>query len=180
MEVNIVFKQGGSKTIYDYNYNKKKNYRKYVDVCRVLKYVTDPDKRKSINICGKFNLYSEMASNQADEMRKLLHCFEKKNGYKIRHFCFNVESISSKVLRNPKFETALRKTLKYFKDYPAVYALHEDAQNKHIHVVVCSVSVTGKTLDLSDKYLAKFAEHFEKKLDVFYPKHAKVKIILYT
>lgn len=101
----------------------------------VLHYILNPYKVKH-GYCGSVNVDTQ---NPAADMQRVSERFGKTSGVQLRHFFL---SFLPSEVDDPRTANAIGLSiLKFFEsEYQAVYAVHEDAANINIHIVINSVS----------------------------------------
>lgn len=88
-------------------------------------------------------------------MKQISAHFKKENGVQIRHFIISFEPYE---LSNPLIvnEIAMHVMRYLGKEYQAIYAVHENTESLHIHIVMNSVSYID-----GHRYRGTRAEHYE-------------------
>ncbi|MBR3870280.1 MAG: relaxase/mobilization nuclease domain-containing protein [Clostridia bacterium] len=91
----------------------------------------------------------------AGSMKQISAQFKKGNGVQIRHFIISFEPYE---LSNPLIvnEIAMHVILYLGKEYQVIYAVHENTESLHIHIVMNSVSYID-----GHRYRGTRAEHYE-------------------
>ena len=91
----------------------------------------------------------------AGSMKQVSAHFQKETGVQIRHFIISFESYE---LSNPLIvnEIAMHVVRYLGKEYQAIYAVHENTESLHIHIIMNSVSYID-----GHRYRGTKAEHYE-------------------
>lgn len=142
---------------------KKDDYRKPDDVKNVIAYILRKDKRKRDDIWGSFGVYSESASGMAADFDKLKCLYGKSDGLQLKHLVLSWGGRPD--MSRKKLRKKIKRTMGFWgKSYQLVYAVHEDRlpESWHIHIVLNSVSNTGKKIQITSKNLKKFMRSFNK------------------
>ena len=103
----------------------------------------------------------------------------KKGGYLIRHMSVSFGDEPFQNFSRKTFVKKFERVLKCFDGIQAVYALHENTDIKHIHIVFNTVSIYGNRLNLNKKALNKFVNQLEQTFGKCYSDAAKVPVVLY-
>ena len=101
----------------------------------VMDYIFNPDKSK----CALYGFYQVDPMNPSKSMRDVAEAFGKTNGIQIRHY---IISFTKYEMREPIIvDQIAQKISTYFQDqYQCVYAIHEDTEYLHIHLICNAVS----------------------------------------
>lgn len=175
MEVIIISKYVKS----NYRYSNTKNYKNSGDVERLIKYVSNKNKRKDLDICGCINLIETEPDKMVLEMEKVKEIYDKQDSYQIKHLCIYIGESLLLRLSKRKFIRLFERVLGYFKGIQIVYAMHESTDHLHIHLALNTVSIYGNRLDLSKKKLNGFKDKFKSVFEKYYRVDDKVFIILF-
>lgn len=143
--------------------NGKGKYHDLNSKKEVIDYILDD--KKVIN--GYFNMMYVNPANPDLSMQDTAASFGKENGVQLRHFVvsFDRSEVSSPVVAN---QIAYEFMCYIAQRYQVVYAVHEDAEQLHFHIVFNSVSyVTGQ------RYRGTKWEHYGllKELKIIAMKH---------
>ena len=109
-------------------------YRESDAIARVVHYIMNPYKARHY-----YGVYGADIHNPAASMNMISEQFGKANGVRLHHF---VISFYPNELRDPIIvdEIARRFAECLACEYQMVYAVHEDKEQLHIHIVINSVS----------------------------------------
>ena len=113
------------------------------------------------------------------EMQKVKSVFEKKQGYQIKHMSISFSDEPFQKLSKKSFIKKFERVLGYFDGVQAAYALHENTDVKHIHIVFNSVSIYGHRLNFNKKALKGFIKQLEKTFGECYSETAEMSVVLY-
>ena len=103
-----------------------------------LKYIMDPDKTEDGRYIGGSNCFPENALEQMLETKRHFGKLDKRQGY---HFIISFEE--EEITENTAFELVGEFVKEYLgKDYEAVYAIHNDTDHIHGHIIFNSVRCT--------------------------------------
>ena len=103
-----------------------------------LKYIMDPDKTEDGRYIGGSNCFPENALEQMLETKRYFGKLDKRQGY---HFIISFEE--EEITENTAFELVGEFVKEYLgKDYEAVYAIHNDTDHIHGHIIFNSVRCT--------------------------------------
>ena len=177
MEFNIIFKYGGDPTAS--KFSKLSNYRWSGDEKRLIKYIMNKEKRTDLDIYGSINMIETSPKKMALEMEKVKSVFEKKGGYLIRHMSVSFGDEPFQNFSRKTFVKKFERVLKCFDGIQAVYALHENTDIKHIHIVFNTVSIYGHKLNFNKKALKEFLKQLELAFGESYSETAKIPVVLY-
>ena len=102
---------------------------------QVLRYILNPYKTPS----GYIGSIGITGDNYAQEMNNVSVSFGKVDGVQLRHFIISFESWE---VKDPKIAYIIGLDIARFlgREYQAVFSVHEDSEQLHIHLVVNSVS----------------------------------------
>lgn len=103
-----------------------------------LKYIMDPDKTEDGRYIGGSNCFPENALEQMLETKRHFGKLDKRQGY---HFIISFEE--EEITENTAFELVGEFVKEYLgKDYEAIYAIHNDTDHIHGHIIFNSVRCT--------------------------------------
>ena len=103
-----------------------------------LKYIMDPDKTEDGRYIGGSNCFPENALEQMLETKRHFGKLDKRQGY---HFIISFEE--EEITEDTAFELVGEFVKEYLgKDYEAVYAIHNDTDHIHGHIIFNSVRCT--------------------------------------
>lgn len=103
-----------------------------------LKYIMDPDKTEDGRYIGGSNCFPENALEQMLETKRHFGKLDKRQGY---HFIISFEE--EEITEDTAFELVGEFVKAYLgKDYEAVYAIHNDTDHIHGHIIFNSVRCT--------------------------------------
>lgn len=117
------------------SFNGKGNYRNENAMELVKDYIFNPCKA----ISGYLGGYGVSCQCPAESMMIISEKFGKKNGVQLRHYAL---SFALYELNNPKIANEIGYRISAFigKEYQTLYAVHENRDHLHIHIVANSVS----------------------------------------
>ncbi len=156
-----------------------KIYQNPGDVERLIKYVMDENKRKELDIYGCINLIETEPHEMAMEMEKVKEIFDKQESYQIKHLCVDVGKTPFEKLKKQRFIYLFERALGYFRGVQIVYALHENTDILHIHLILNTVDIYGARLDLSDNKINGFKENFKKIFEKYYGNETVLMLLFY-
>lgn len=103
-----------------------------------LKYIMDPDKTEEGRYISGSNCFPENALEQMLETKRHFSKLDKRQGY---HFIISFEE--EEITEDTAFELVGEFVKEYLgKDYEAVYAIHNDTDHIHGHIIFNSVRCT--------------------------------------
>ena len=103
-----------------------------------LKYIMDPDKTEDGRYIGGSNCFPENALEQMLETKRHFGKLDKRQGY---HFIISFEE--EEITEDTAFDLVGEFVREYLgKDYEAVYAIHNDTDHIHGHIIFNSVRCT--------------------------------------
>ena len=103
-----------------------------------LKYIMDPDKTEDGRYIGGSNCFPENALEQMLETKRYFGKLDKRQGY---HFIISFEE--EEITEDTAFDLVGEFVKEYLgKDYEAVYAIHNDTDHIHGHIIFNSVRCT--------------------------------------
>ena len=103
-----------------------------------LKYIMDPDKTEDGRYISGSNCFPENALEQMLETKRHFGKLDKRQGY---HFIISFEE--EEITENTAFELVGEFVKEYLgKDYEAIYAIHNDTDHIHGHIIFNSVRCT--------------------------------------
>lgn len=103
-----------------------------------LKYIMDPDKTEEGRYISGNNCFPENALEQMLETKRHFGKLDKRQGY---HFIISFEE--EEITEDTAFELVSKFVKEYLgKDYEAVYAVHNDTDHIHGHIIFNSVRCT--------------------------------------
>lgn len=141
--------------------NGKGNYKNENAKELVLNYILNPYKTPHNYIGG---VAVDMTS-PAESMMYVSKQFKKENGVQLRHF---ILSFSPEELTNPEIAycIGLKVVRELGKEYQAVFAVHENAVNIHIHIICNSVSyIDGRRYYGTRKEFCEFKRNLDRILN---------------
>lgn len=107
-------------------------------LANVLKYIMDPDKTEDGRYISGSNCFPENALEQMLETKRHFSKLDKRQGY---HFIISFEE--EEITEDTAFEVVGEFVKEYLgKDYEAVYAIHNDTDHIHGHIIFNSVRCT--------------------------------------
>lgn len=131
--------------------NKKGKYHDLTARETVVRYINNP--YKTIHgFCGGVHVTE---NDIADSMEKVAQQFGKTNGVKLRHF---VLSFTPDEIDKPEIANAIACQIAMFigREYQVAFAVHENTENLHIHLVFNSISYVD-----GHRYYGKKKEYYD-------------------
>ena len=160
-------------------FKSKKNYQNHGDVERLINYVMNDRKRTTLDIYGCINLIETEPHEMAMEMEKVKEIFDKQDSYQVKHLCIDVGETPFIKLKKQKFIHLFERALGYFKGVQIVYAMHENEEILHIHLILNTVDIYGNRIDLSNNKLNGFKENFKKIFEKYYGNETVIILLFY-
>lgn len=125
-----------------------------------IAYIQNPEKVPE----GIYGGHGVSYDTAVDDMKTLQHLFGKTEGRAYIHFILSF----SEELQEQTVCIIAKEVCMYFEEFQSVWALHENTQHPHIHVIVNAVNAkTGKKFSQSRKEL----NDFQKFVEQLYLKH---------
>lgn len=117
------------------SFNGKGNYRNENAMELVTDYIFNPYKA----ISGYYGGYGVSSQCPAESMMMVSEQFGKRNGVQLRHYAL---SFAPYELNNPIIANEIGRKISAFisREFQTVYAVHENREHLHIHIVTNSVS----------------------------------------
>ena len=117
------------------SFNGNGNYRNENAIALVTKYIFNPYKTLS----GCFGGYGVDFQCPIESMTNVSEQFGKRNGVQLRHY---VVSFALHELNEPKIADEIGRRIAEFigQEYQTLYAVHENCNHLHIHIVSNAVS----------------------------------------
>ena len=114
---------------------------------RECKYVENDLKTFSGAYVGGHNIISTEVSAAVEEMMKVKEFFNKKNGRAALHMLISLPEDESDPNNASRLMQLCSDVLnEVFPDHQAVFAVHTNTDNLHVHIIVNSVGLNGKKI----------------------------------
>lgn len=137
------------------------DYRNKAAVKKVVKYVLNPEKRPEHDLWGSMGIVNKSEEGIIKDFLKLKRLYDKEDELQVKHLILSWGEKPD--LRRKKMRKLIKRTLSFWgMEYQVVYAVHEDKMpdGYHMHIVLNSVSNTGKKIQITGKKLRKFGRKF--------------------
>ena len=122
---------------------------------RECKYIENDIKTIDGALVGTFNLSSGNVREAVSEMMETKKFYQKLGGRAALHLLLSLPVEESDIKNAPKLMALVKDVLKeLFPDHQAVFAVHTNTDNLHIHCIVNSVGLNGKKIH-QPKYFMK-------------------------
>lgn len=138
------------------------NYDTFTSIQNLYNYVMNPEKLEH-GICNSNLLYTQLGGHGIAQQFCNIADYYGKTGSLAMHYIICYDDITREFPLSQIIHT-FKTSIVNFYEYPFFYAMHENTDNLHIHLVLCSINLyTGK------KYLNTKNNHenFRAKLDTF-------------
>lgn len=123
---------------------------------RECKYVENDLKTFSGAYVGGYNIASTDIKKAVGEMMEVKRFFSKLDGRAALHMIISLPEEESSVENAPKLMQLCQDVLKdVFPNNQAIFAVHTNTENLHIHVIVNSVGLDGKKIHQNDSFIKK-------------------------
>lgn len=121
---------------------------------RECKYVENDLKTFSGAYVGVHNVISSDIATAVGEMMNVKKFFGKTSGRAALHMMISLPEEESDVANAPRLMQLCQDVLKeLFPDNQAIFAVHTNTDNLHIHIIVNSVGLNGKKIHQDNKYI---------------------------
>lgn len=121
---------------------------------RECKYVENDLKTFSGAYVGVHNITSTDTVTAIGEMMNVKNFFGKTSGRAALHMMISLPEEESNVANAPRLMQLCQDVLKeLFPDNQAIFAVHTNTDNLHIHIIVNSVGLNGKKIHQDNKYI---------------------------
>jgi len=140
---------------------KQSSYMKKDDIKKVISYVLQDDKRAGDDIWNSFGIFDKSKNGIIKDFYKLKRLYDKTDGLQLKHLVLSWGPRPD--IPRKKLRKLIKQTMSFWgKDYQLVYAIHEDnlPDKWHAHIVINSVSNTGRKIQITRNTLAKFKRKF--------------------
>lgn len=123
---------------------------------RECKYVENDLKTFSGAYVGGHNILSTEVSAAVEEMMKVKEFFNKKNGRAALHMLISLPEDESDPNNASRLMQLCSDVLnEVFPDHQAVFAVHTNTDNLHVHIIVNSVGLNGKKIHQDNNFISK-------------------------
>lgn len=123
---------------------------------RECKYVENDLKTFSGAYVGGHNILSTEVSAAVEEMMKVKEFFNKKNGRAALHMLISLPEEESDPNNASRLMQLCSDVLnEVFPDHQAVFAVHTNTDNLHVHIIVNSVGLNGKKIHQDNNFISK-------------------------
>lgn len=123
---------------------------------RECKYVENDLKTFSGAYVGGHNILSTEVSAAVEEMMKVKEFFNKKNGRAALHMLISLPEEESDHNNASRLMQLCSDVLnEVFPDNQAVFAVHTNTDNLHVHIIVNSVGLNGKKIHQDNNFISK-------------------------
>ncbi len=142
-------------------YKDNEVYKSIVDYC------LNPYKRKHVRYAKAYNMNLKTA---AEEMKELAEYYGKLKGTRIRHMVLAFDPLTEKHIRAKEVNEIAKEACKYYRDldYQIFYAVHEDQDYIHAHIVLNTVRISdGKKYKGDRKDYHNFLKHLRRILSEY-------------
>lgn len=121
---------------------------------RECKYVENDIKTFEGAFVGGHNIVSTNEKDAVREMMDVKEFFGKKNGRAALHLLISLPEEESDIKNAPKLMELCRSVLsEVFPNNQAIFAVHTNTENLHIHAIINSVGLDGKKIHQNDKFM---------------------------
>lgn len=137
------------------------SYMKKDDIKTVINYVLQDNKRKDDDIWNSFGIFDKSKNGIIKDFYKLKRLYDKTDGLQLKHLVLSWGTRPD--IPRKKMRKLVKQTMSFWgKDYQLVYAIHEDNKPDkwHAHIVINSVSNTGRKIQITRSTLTKFKRKF--------------------
>ena len=137
------------------------NYKNADAVEKVIKYVLKREKRREQDLWGSMGTINKSEEGIMADLHKIKRLYEKEDGLQLKHLMLSWGQKPD--LPRKKMRKLIRRTLSFWgMEYQVIYAVHEDKMpdKYHMHIVLNSVSNTGKKIQITGKKLYRFKRKF--------------------
>lgn len=140
---------------------KSKQLHEKGDIKSVISYILQDNKRAGDDIWNSFGIFDKSKSGIIEDFYKLKRLYDKTDGLQLKHLILSWGTRPD--IPRKKLRKLIKQTMGFWgKDYQLVYAIHEDRQPDkwHAHIVINSVSNTGRKIQITRSTLKKFKRKF--------------------
>lgn len=137
------------------------SYMKKGDIKTVINYVLQDNKRKGDDIWNSLGIFDKSKNGIIKDFYKLKRLYDKTDGLQLKHLVLSWGTRPD--IPRKKMRKLVKQTMSFWgKDYQLVYAIHEDNKPDkwHAHIVINSVSNTGRKIQITHSTLTKFKRKF--------------------
>ena len=121
---------------------------------RECKYVENDLKTFSGAYVGGHNVMSTDVGDAVEEMMNVKNFFQKTTGRAALHMIISLPEKESSLDNAPRLMQLCQDVLKeLFPDNQAIFAIHTNTENLHIHIIVNSVGLNGKKIHQDNKFI---------------------------
>lgn len=122
---------------------------------RECKYIENDLKTFRGALVGSHNLSSTDIKEAVEQMMETKKFYGKTDGRAALHMLISLPEEESSALNSSKLMELCQDVLKeIFPDNQAVFAVHTNTDNLHIHVIINSVGLTGKKIHQNNKFIS--------------------------
>lgn len=128
---------------------------------KIIKYVLKQEKRQKHDLWGSIGTIKKSEKGITEDFHKIKRLYEKEDGLQLKHLVLSWGQTPD--LPRKKMRKLIKRTLSFWgMEYQVVYAVHEDKMGDryHMHIVLNSVSNTGKKIQITGKKLNRFKRKF--------------------
>ena len=133
---------------------------------KTVNYILRDSARRKDDLWGSMGTVNKSREGIIEDLYKLKRLYDKKDKLQLKHLILSWGKRPN--LPRKKMRKLIKRTLGFWsRDYQVVYAVHEDKlQNEdhsyHMHMVLNSVSNTGRKIQITGKVQYKFRKHFNR------------------
>ena len=121
---------------------------------RECKYVANDIKTMEGAYVGTRNLISSNMKHAVEEMMQVKEFYEKKDGRAALHGMISLEEKESSTQNAAKLLQLCNDVVKeLFENHQAIFAVHTNTDNLHVHFIINSVGLNGKKIHQNDKFI---------------------------
>ena len=140
---------------------KKNNYRNSDAVKNVVNYILN-EKKTPDGIIGAKGVLAINKKSIIEDMLKVQHHYRKCNGKRAVHFWLSFSNKEACVLAKLEYLKIGYAIMDFFEGYQAVFALHQNTGNPHIHFCINPVNYyTGRKIHWQKKDTAYLKENIK-------------------
>lgn len=139
-----------------------KKYKDSYAIENLIKYtVTDKKRKKDCRYRGGHGVYYMNAKKAAEQFRIVQRYYKKQTGKRVHHMIISFEESTDDLYAMD----SLAKIIVYdiLREYQSVYAIHEDTDNLHIHIVWNAVNfLNGRKWHISKSEFSKLKKDIKR------------------
>lgn len=128
---------------------------------KVIKYVLKQEKRQRHDLWGSMGTIRKSEKGITADFHKIKRLYEKEDGLQLKHLILSWDKEPD--VPRKKMRKLIKRTLSFWgMEYQVVYAVHENKlpESYHMHIVLNSVSNTGKKIQITREKLHRFKRKF--------------------